>query len=148
MSKGYGGSAIQQYKSLDTTTAVENASPHRLIQMLMERALQNIALARGSMEREEVSTKGELIGRAIEIINGLQVSLNHKHDPDLSANFDELYAYMTRRLLEANLKNDKTILKEVEGLLREIKEAWDAIADDPLASMPLDERDRQFGNDG
>jgi len=146
MSKGYGSSAIQEYKSLDMSTAVESASPHRLIQMLMERALQNISLARGSMEREDVSAKGELIGRTIEIINGLQASLNHKHDPALSANFDELYGYMTRRLLEANLKSDKSILNEVEGLLGEIKEAWDAVADDPIASMSLDERDRQFGN--
>ncbi len=48
----------------------------------------------------------------------------------MSENFDALYAYMMRRLLEANLKNDDSILDEVSGLLRELKEAWDAIADE------------------
>ncbi|MCP4302380.1 MAG: flagellar export chaperone FliS, partial [Gammaproteobacteria bacterium] len=64
------------------------------------------------------------------IINGLQASLNHKADQRMSENFDALYAYMMRRLLEANLQNDGGILDEVAGLLRELKEAWDAIADD------------------
>ena len=36
---------------------------------------------------------------------------------------------MMRRLLEANINNDEAILDEVSGLLRELKEAWDAIAD-------------------
>ena len=124
---------VQQYKQLDVSGAVEAASPHRLIQMLMERALSNIGLARNNMEREEVMAKGVHISQAIDIINGLQASLNHKHDPKMSANFDELYGYMMRRLLEANLHNDSAILDEVDGLLREIKEAWDAIADAPEA---------------
>jgi flagellar protein FliS len=140
MSSGLGKSAVQQYQQLDVSTAVESATPHRLIQMLMNRALQNIGLARNNMEREEIMAKGVHIGEAIDIVNGLQASLNHKHDPEMSANFDELYGYMTRRLLEANLQNDKTILDEVDGLLREIKEAWDAISDDPLASVSLEER--------
>ena len=141
MSNGLAKSAAQQYRKLDVRTAVESASPHRLIQMLMERALQNISLARSNMEREEVLAKGTHIGAAIDIINGLQASLNHKHDAEMSANFDELYNYMTRRLLEANLNNDRSILDEVDGLLRELKTAWDAIADDPLAEAGMDERE-------
>ena len=141
MSNGLGKSAVEQYKQLDVSTAVESASPHRLIQMLMERALQSIGLARNMMETEEIAAKGVHIGNAIDIVNGLQASLNHKHDATMAANFDELYGYMTRRLLEANLQNDKSILEEVEHLLREIKEAWDAIAGDPLASVGLEERE-------
>ena len=140
MSSGLGKSAVEQYKHLDVTTAVESASPHRLIQMLMNRAVQSIGLARNMMETEEVAAKGVHIGNAIDVINGLQASLNHKHDAEMSANFDELYGYMTRRLLEANLQNDKGILDEVENLMREIKDAWDAVADDPLASVALEER--------
>lgn len=145
MTKGYGSSAVAQYKQLDLSSSVENATPHQLIQMLMARALQHMAAAGNNMEQEDVGAKGEHISRAIEIINGLQASLNHKHDPQMSANFDELYGYMIRRLLEANLQNDRSILDEVRGLLGEIKEAWDAIADEPLASVPLDERDKYLG---
>lgn len=141
MSSGLGKSAVQQYKNLDVSTAVDSATPHRLIQMLMERALQSIGLARNMMETEEVAAKGTHIGNAIDVINGLQACLNHKHDTSMAANFDELYGYMTRRLLEANIRNDRAILDEVDGLLREIKSAWDAIADDPMAAVPLDDRE-------
>jgi flagellar protein FliS len=97
---------------------------------MMERALAKIGLARSQMKEGNIAEKGNNISDAISIINGLQASLNHKADQRMSENFDALYAYMMRRLLEANLQNDESILEEVAGLLRELKEAWDAIADE------------------
>ena len=122
-------SAAKAYQQIDTVTQVDEASPHRLIQLMMERALAKIGLARTQMRDGQVQEKGNNITEAISIINGLQASLNHKADRRMSENFDALYAYMMRRLLEANLQNDDGILEEVSGLLRELKEAWDAIAD-------------------
>jgi len=126
--------AVQQYQSLDTSSNIENASPHRLIQLMMERALTKIGLARGHMQRNEVQSKGRNISDAINIIEGLQASLNHKADARMSENFDALYSYMMRRLLEANLRGDASILDEVANLLSELKEAWDAIADQAHAA--------------
>lgn len=123
------GEAAKQYQKLDTHSNVSTASPHRLIQLMMERALAKIGIAKGHLQREEAALKGSSIGDAIGIINGLQASLNHKAGAELSANFDALYDYMMRRLLEANMHNEPTILDEVSGLLQELKEAWDAIAD-------------------
>lgn len=126
----YGDSAaVGEYQHIKTSYDVESATPHRLIQLMMERIIAKISMARGYMEREDVSTKGKLIGDAIDIISGLQTSLNHKADKTLAGNFDALYDYMKRRLLEANLRNDEKILLEVAGLMAELKEAWDAIAD-------------------
>lgn len=125
-----GYSAVKQYQQLDTESRVEDATPHRLIQLMMERALAKIGLAQTQMKEGRIEEKGNSISDAISIINGLQASLNHKHDPRMSENFDALYAYMMRRLLEANLHNDKQMLKEVAGLLSEIKDAWDSIADE------------------
>lgn len=122
--------ATRAYQQIDTHSRIEDASPHRLIQLLMERALAKIGLARSQMAESRIAEKGNSISDAISIINGLQASLNHKADPRMSENFDALYTYMMRRLLEANLQNDDSILDEVSGLLRELKEAWDAIADE------------------
>ena len=122
--------AVKQYEKIATQGRIEDASPHRLIQLMMERALEKIGLARSQMSKGKVQEKGNNISDAISIINGLQASLNHKADERMSENFDALYAYMMRRLLEANLHNDDGKLDEVAGLLRELKEAWDAIADD------------------
>jgi len=125
-----GNEALRQYQQIGTRIAVDESSPHRLIQMMMEHALTKMNFARGHMERREIAEKGKAIGDAISVINGLQASLNHKANARMSANFDALYAYMMRRLLEANLNNDIEIVDEVAGLMGELKEAWDAIADD------------------
>lgn len=134
MTYGMRTDAAKEYRQLAIRHEIESASPHRLIQLMMERVLAKIAIARGHMEREATNKKGRHISDAISIISGLQASLNHKADEKLSGNFDELYHYMTRRLLEANLKDDPDILKEVSGLMRELKGAWDAIADDRNSS--------------
>lgn len=125
-----GAAAMQQYRQVNLRHDVESASPHRLVQLMMERVLAKIAIARGHLERGAVAEKGRHIGDAIGIINGLQVSLNHKADSKLAGNFDALYDYMARRLLEANLRNEDAPLREVAALMREVKEAWDAIADE------------------
>ncbi len=116
-----------QYKQVGAQTGVESASPHRLIQMLLEGALEKINLANGYMQRGEIALKGTHISWAISIIDGLRMSLDKESGGEIADNLDALYDYMGRRLVEANLKSDPVILKEVTGLLLEIKYAWDAI---------------------
>ena len=122
--------ALKQYGQVATQAGVAVADPHRLIQMLMEGALEKIATAKGLMARGDVAKKGQQITWAISIIDGLRVSLDKKAGGDIAANLDDLYDYMERRLFQANLENDALILDEVSGLLRDIKSAWDAIPSD------------------
>ncbi|MGI6407094.1 MAG: flagellar export chaperone FliS [Thiopseudomonas sp.] len=120
--------AMQQYQAVNTQAQAAAADPHRLIQMLMEGGLTRLAQARGAMERGQIALKGELIGKAIGIIGGLRQGLDLEKGGEIAGNLDSLYDYMTRRLMDANVKNDPAILEEVSGLLREVKEGWDAIA--------------------
>lgn len=120
--------AMRQYQSVNTQAQAVDASPHRLIQMLMEGGLTRIAQARGAMEREQTAMKGELIGKAIGIIGGLRAGLDLQQGGELAANLDSLYEYMVSRLLEANVKNDGEPLDEVAELLRNVKSGWDAIS--------------------
>jgi flagellar protein FliS len=106
---------------------VEAASPHRLIELMMEGALDRIAQAQGALQRGEVASKGENVSKAINLIEGLRASLDHSHNAPIAGNLDALYEYMARRLLEANLRNDVAVFAEVAGLLRGIYEAWHAI---------------------
>jgi flagellar protein FliS len=121
-------SALNQYSQNAVQAGIESASPHRLIQMLMEGALAKIAVARGHMERGEIRNKGEQIGCAISILEGLKASLDHEKGGDIARNLEDLYTYMERRLIESNRGNDVSLLDEVSDLLKQIKEAWDAIA--------------------
>lgn len=121
--------AAQHYSTLKTQTNVLDASPHRLIQMLFEGGLERIAQAKGAMMQNQIARKGELIGKAINIVGGLQGSLNDKEGGELAANLNGLYDYIVRRLIKANIDNDPSILDECGRLLGELKAGWDAIVD-------------------
>lgn len=120
-------SALQQYGQASTQGAVEGADPHRLIQMLMEGALDKIAIAKGAMERKEFAAKSQHISWAVSILNGLRMSLDKNAGGQLAENLDALYEYMGQRLMLANSANDIAMLDEVASLLRQIKEGWDGI---------------------
>lgn len=120
--------ALEQYEKVGVQSGVENASPHRLVQMLMEGATARIAAAMGHLQRGAIAEKGRNISLAISIIAGLRSSLDKDKGGQIADNLDRLYDYMTRRLLEANLKNDRALLDEVQDLLQAIKEGWDAVA--------------------
>ncbi|MDH1261750.1 MULTISPECIES: flagellar export chaperone FliS [unclassified Pseudomonas] len=119
--------ALKQYQTVNTQAQAVDASPHRLIQMLMEGGLTRLAQARGAIERNQVGLKGELIGKAIGIIAGLRAALDMEVGGELAENLDALYEYMIARLMDANMKNEAEPLDEVAGLLRNVKSGWDAI---------------------
>ncbi len=129
--------ASQAYRQIGTQTSVEAASPHRLIQMLMEGALQATARAKGYLLYQDVAEKGVQIGRAISIIEGLRVCLDKSRGGEIAQNLEALYLYMQERLLQANLHNQVEPLDEVARLLREIKTAWDAIGEQAHIDNPV-----------
>ncbi len=118
---------VSQYNQVNNYSGITDADPHRLVQMLLEGVLGKVAVVKGLMKRGEISKKGEVIGNAISIVSGLRASLDIEAGGELAENLDNLYEYIERRLLQANLKNDTDILDEVTSLLREIKTGWDAI---------------------
>ena len=124
--------ALAQYKKINAESAIDGATPHRLIQMLMQGALDRLVQAKGALQRKDIPTKGLLLGKTISIISGLQASLDRSKSAEIAANLDSLYDYMQRRLLEANIKNDIGIVDEVVDLLKTVKSAWDQV--DPALS--------------
>lgn len=123
--------ALRQYQKVNSQAQTAVATPHRLVQMLMEAGLDRIAQAKGAIERKDVPAKGVLIGKAIEIVGGLREGLDMEKQAEALAHVDNLYVYMMKRLAEANIKTDPKILDEVSGLLTTVKEGWDAIGDQP-----------------
>ena len=119
--------AAKAYGAVAVHSGVEAADPHRLVQMLMEGAMQKMLAARLAMQQGNIQHKGENISWAISILDGLRDGLDIEQGGEIAANLDDLYEYMSRRLLEANLHTDIGVLDEVVSLLREIKEAWDTI---------------------
>ena len=119
--------AANAYHDVNVQSGVTDASPHQLIAMLMDGALDRISSAKGAMARGETAIQGGMIGKAISIIDGMRASLDLQRGGDVAQNLKDLYDYMERRLLEAGAKADAGALDEVTGLLREIKAGWDEI---------------------
>lgn len=118
---------VSYYNQVGVQTGVMAASPHRLVQMLLEGALGRVAAAKGFMETRRISEKCTQISQAIAIVDGLRVSLDMDKGGEIAANLNALYDYIMRRLAEANARNDVAVLDEVANLLREIKAGWDSI---------------------
>jgi flagellar protein FliS len=125
--------ALRQYQKVNSHAQTAVATPHRLVQMLMEAGLDRIAQAKGAIERKDVAAKGTLIGKAIEIVGGLREGLDMEKQAEALAHVDNLYVYMMQRLAQANIKTDPAILDEVSSLLTTVKEGWDAIGDQQQA---------------
>jgi len=119
--------ALKQYRRLGIESEVTNASPHRLIQMLFEGAIGRLAVAQGALERGDLATKGEALGKAIGIVSGLRSSLDMSTG-ELAENLDRIYEYINFRLLEASAENDVEKVLEVTQLLKTLKSGWDDIA--------------------
>lgn len=129
-SPAIGNKAVQHYGQVAVHSGVQDASPHRLIQMLIDGALEKIIIAKNHMQERNIAEKGRHISWAISIIEGLRSSLDTEAGGEIAANLNDLYEYMENRLTEANLKDDEGMLDEVAGLMRQIKGAWDAISPD------------------
>ncbi len=130
MTYGKKRSGAAQYGKVAAESEAGYANPHRLVQMLMEGALDKVATAKGCIERNDLAGKGRQISWAMSIISGLRTSLDMETGGPIAANLDDLYEYMTRRLIDATTQNDTDALTEVGDLMLEVKGAWDAMPDE------------------
>ncbi len=120
------------YAKIDIDTGVLAASPHKLTLMLFDAALLALNMAQIHMKANDIEKKGKDISRAIMMIeSGLRSSLDKKAGGEIAKNLDELYAYMCRQLLMANIKSQPELLVEVHLLLTNLRSAWVEI--DPAA---------------
>lgn len=127
MSSAKAQSALKEYSKISVQSGASYASPHRLIVMLLDGALEKISAAKGFMQRGEIANKGNYISWAISIVEGLRLSLDMEKGGEVSENLNQLYDFMQRRLVQANAENNEAMLDEVSGLLTTIKSAWQEI---------------------
>ena len=104
------------------TNKILTASPAEVTLMLYEGAIKFcniaiIAIENGEMEKAHVNIK-----KTQRIIEEFRNTLDHKYE--VAKDFDKIYVYLLRRLLQANVKKDKDILEEVNMHLRSVRDTW------------------------
>jgi len=124
---------LGHYATVNAYGAAEAGSGPELILTMMRTAQDRIAAGRGHLERGETAAKGEQLGKAIALLQGLRGALNHEAGTELAGNLDALYEYMTRRLVEGNTRDEVVPLDEVTQLLGEIRGAWEQVVAQPQA---------------
>ena len=106
---------------------VFSADPVQLVRMLYRGAMDAVSAARKHLAAGAIPERSRQITKAWEILHQLTRTLNHERGGDISRDLDALYAYMSTRLLEANVQQADEPLAEVEKLLGVLWEAWSSV---------------------
>ena len=108
---------------------IASASPLELIRLYYQTAIQAVRDARAFLAQKNIKERVRCISLAHGVLAELFRSLDKKTgDGKLAGDLARLYAYMMRRLLDANFRQADEPLAEVLNLLLPLAEAWTAIA--------------------
>ncbi|UTL72215.1 flagellar export chaperone FliS [Bacillus halotolerans] len=114
--------AIQNPYAAYQQNSVNTATPGEPTLMLYNGCLKFIKLASQAIENNDMERKNENLIKAQNIIQELNGTLNRNIEP--SGSMGAMYDYMYRRLVEANIKNDTSMLAEVEDYITDFRDAW------------------------
>lgn len=130
MNKNVNLNALKKYQEVDLRVSVETASPHKLIAMLFDGLLGELAKAKGAIERHSIEERTQHLNRSSDITLGLRDCLDLEKGGEVAANLDELYDYILRGIMLANRNNDNDKVQELMDLILEVRKGW--------TSMPID----------
>ena len=110
--------AYSQYNNSKILTA----SPAELTLMLYEGAIKFCNIAIMSVEKKDIERAHIHIVKTQKIIDHFRVTLDMKYP--VAQDFERVYEYLARRLVQANISKDVEILEEVCGHLRSMRDTW------------------------
>lgn len=113
---------LQNGYSQYSNSKVMTASPAQLTLMLYEGAIKFCNIAIVAIENNDIAKAHNNIRKVENIITEFRATLNFKYP--VAQDFENVYAYIYDRLVEANIKKDKEILEEVLGHLRTMRDTW------------------------
>lgn len=119
---------LSAYTDIEASTEVMSASGHRLIQLLFEKFLQQVNLAKTHVNNNARTERNACITRANDIITYLRSCLNFTDSTQEFCNqLDSTYVVVQKCLLNATLKNDVEYLELASMMITNVKSGWDQI---------------------
>ena len=113
--------AYAQYSNNKVLTA----SPAELVLMLYDGAIKFCNIAVVAIDTKDIPKAHTNIIKAQKIIDHLRITLDMSYP--VAQDFDNIYAYVAKRLVEANVSKDKEILEEVCTHLRSVRDTWKGV---------------------
>lgn len=119
------------------TTEAASRTPLELVVMLYDGAIRFIGVAKDAIGRGDIRGRSQGISRALAIVSELQNTLDVQRGGDMAASLDDLYRYLTQRLVHATIHNDTAALDEARRLLETLRDGWNSIAANAAAPSPI-----------
>jgi flagellar protein FliS len=119
--------ALTQYGQIKNDAQTAYASPHQLVLMLFDGAIEAMSITIGAIQSKDIKLRGDQSSRGISIIIGLRDALDMKSDSELSDNLYSLYGYMSQELFKAAIHNDVDTINNVQTMLIDIRKSWEKI---------------------
>ena len=110
--------AAQLYKN----NSIQTASPAKLVLMLYDGAIKFMNIAKDGMIEKNIEKTNTHIIKAERVINELRSTLDFKYE--VAKDFEIVYDYIYRRLIDANIHKDEAALDEALKYTREMRETW------------------------
>ncbi|MBU0784921.1 MAG: flagellar export chaperone FliS [Gammaproteobacteria bacterium] len=118
----YGAKA---YAQVGLETGINSASPHGLIVMLYDGAIEAIRKTKIYLDMGDIEMKTKSVDKALRIIkDGLTTSLDVNAGGALAQQLLALYDYICKELILANAQNSPERMDTCIGLLADLRSAW------------------------
>ena len=119
--------ALSQYGKIKDDTQTMYASPHQLMLMLFDGALEAMSLTIAAIQNKNFELRSKQNTRSITIINGMRECLDMEAGGELADNLYSLYQYMAQELFRASFKNDAETIRNIQTMLKDIRGSWEKI---------------------
>ena len=117
------GKGMGTYQEISFLTA----DPKKLVLICYRQAILNLKAVQEHYLAKDYEAKAKALQKALDIICELNNALDFEKGGSLARNLDALYKYMTRSLLEADIKKDLTMFAAIIRMLEELESAWEDI---------------------
>ncbi|EDM68229.1 MAG: flagellar export chaperone FliS [Moritella sp.] len=118
------------YQETNTEAQAATADPHKLVVMLIDGLLDEIARAEGHILGRRYEHKGKSISKCLDIVSGLDAALDMEEGGEVAANLHHLYEYCANTLYNISISNDVEELSTVVNVMENLKEGWANIGRD------------------
>ena len=117
--------ARNRYRAVDNVGAVTDRSPIELILLVYDRIADKLSAAEVAIASQRDDLLAEAITEATDLISlGLVAALDYERGGAIADNLGAIYDYGLRRLLQARLRKDANMVREVGNLLAGLRDAW------------------------
>lgn len=105
-----------------TNSKILTASPAELTLMLYEGAIKFCNIAIMGIEQGDLQKAHTNIIKVQKIIDEFRATLDMKYP--VAQDFDRVYVYLQKRLIDANVTKDKEVVEEIATHLRSMRDTW------------------------